>query len=242
LFARTVIILADLLLWSFKEFQMSFLNAMKNSLWTDDSAKKPAEQKGQSQKGSAQTTALPTGITPQVSAAVPVAASGTSTLDVAKIEEAINGNILSNEGFAPASKFLATADSLESVLKDEGLRFKAAAKTPGQAEPATLIDSINTFHGVLDTEKANFETQFCGSEQASIDQLSAQASNLDAQINDLAQQMATLNTQKQELQTNITTKTADLAKARIDFNSVATTIEARYTEIAAKIQKHLGVQ
>lgn len=218
---------------------MSFLNAVKNTLWTDDSAKKPdPQQKGQPQKGQTQVTPLP-GVAPQVG--TPVAVSGTSTLDVAKIEEAINTSVQTNESFATAAKFLATADTMKAVLPDEGLRFKAAQASL-QADPVALIDSVKSFHAILDTEKQNFETHFCGSEQTAIDQLTTQAADLDSQINALMEQMTTLNNQKQELQSKITTKTADLAKARIDFNSVATTIDARYTEIAAKIQKHLGVQ
>ena len=216
-----------------------------DALWTSDSKKPAPQQKDQQAKAQPQASSLPistyTPGTVAPGSTAGTAATGTSTLDVAAIKDAIHDRIAHSDQFAPVLQFLTTAETMKDFLPDEGLRFKAAEKAL-KLDGASLLDSAKTFTGMLEGEKTNFENQFCASEQSAIESMTAQATDLDTKINDMVAQLTELNAQKQTLQANITTKTADLAKARIDFNSVITTIGSEYTDIAGKIQKHLGVQ
>jgi hypothetical protein len=181
---------------------------------------------------------------PGVIATPTVAATGESVLDVATITESINGAIASSPDFAPAASFLQIVASLQTVVTDEGMRFNAAKASQAATNPSvttqTILDAVKSYAGVLANEAGKFEGSFVAASEAELTGLSGQADTLQSQISDLAQQLTQLNEQRAEIIASVTKKTADLAKAKIDFNSVTTTLTTRYEELAQKVKQHLG--
>jgi uncharacterized protein YukE len=177
--------------------------------------------------------------------ATPVAATGESVLDVPTITESINAAIAGSAEFAPAASFLQIVTSLQIIVPDEGMRFNAAkqsqAATNPSVTPQTILDAVKSYAGVLANEASKFEGSFVAASEAELTDLSGQADALQNQITDLAAQLTQLTEQRTAIIASVTKKTADLAKAKIDFNSVTTTLTTNYEGLAQKVKQHLGV-
>jgi uncharacterized protein YukE len=175
----------------------------------------------------------------------PVAATGESVLDVPTITESINAAIAGSAEFAPAASFLQIVTSLQTIVPDEGMRFNAAkqsqAATNPSVTPQTILDAVKSYAGVLANEASKFEGSFVAASEAELTDLSGQADALQNQITDLAAQLTQLTEQRTAIIASVTKKTADLAKAKIDFNSVTTTLTTNYEGLAQKVKQHLGV-
>jgi len=103
-----------------------------------------------------------------------------------------------------------------------------------------LIASVKSSETIIANEASNFEQSFVTSANNEIAQLNAQSDAIATQLQTLTQQLGQLSDQKTELTKAITSKTADLGKAGIDFNSVVKTLGTRYQEIGNKLQQYLG--
>jgi hypothetical protein len=165
-----------------------------------------------------------------------------SGIDPSAVEGQLDQLIHSQSGYATAASFLEAANALMPVLNNaEALCYKSAQATT-KIDPALVLESVNSFRAVLESEKQNFETNFVGASQGEIDKINSQAQGLGEQIKQLAEQLGQLNDQRAQLVASAAAKTASLGKSRIDFDMVVNKITTKYGDIAAKVQQHLGVQ
>jgi hypothetical protein len=228
----------------------SKLGGLGKLIWEEDKPKAdatPAPAQAPAQQAQVIAPAFQFGGTPGAATTQTVAASGESILDVETIRESINGAIAGSAEFAPAASFLQVVTSLQNVpglSNDEGTRFKAAQATQAATNPGvtpqTILTAVKSYEGVLANEASRFEGSFVAAANAELTDLSHQADTLQSQISDLAQQLAHLTDQRTEILASVTKKKADLAKAKIDFNSVTTTLSAKYEDLAQKVKQHLG--
>lgn len=162
-----------------------------------------------------------------------------SVLDTTTILASIIGIIEQEPGFANYARFAATSTALEKVILIEGTRLQASQATTGLTRDQ-LLESLATYQGVLTNETANFQAHFINSAEQSIQALNEQSTALADQIQQLTGQLAEVSNQKEALISDALTKSSELAKAKIDFNSVVQTITNRYADVATKLQQYLS--
>jgi len=171
-------------------------------------------------------------------AAAVIEQSGTG-LDVPAVEDHIDQQIQSNQAFAPVAAFLKMAESMKSVIGDEKQRFQAAQAATNTPTDA-LLGAVKSYASVLEHETTAFEQTFVAQAEGEIRALGDQEKQLSQQISDLQAKLSNLNARKEEIGAQSIAKAGDLAKAKIDFGSVSSTLNKRYTDLAAKLQQHLG--
>ena len=162
-----------------------------------------------------------------------------SALDTQALETHIEQLIQSSPAFAPVAAFLKMADNLKAAVPDDAQRFKAAQLATGTSSEA-LLAAINSYSGVLAGEKDNFDQTFVAAAQANVASLSEQERTIGEQIKSLGSQLAQLTSEKEDLAKQARAGTADIAKAKIDFDTVAGAIDGRYRDLSQKLQQHLG--
>lgn len=191
----------------------------------------------------AQVTSTAAGTAPagEVAATAPAGeAAGSPVINVKGLEEHLEQAIHASPAFAPFAAFVKNAENMAAAVTDEGQRFRAAQAVAGTAA-ADLVASLNSVSDVLAKEAADFEQSFVAAGQAEVTKLNQQIEQVTGQIGDLSKQLATLNEQKSSLAAQVTTRTSDIAKAKIDFSAVSSTVAARYQELAQKLKQYLGV-
>jgi len=167
-----------------------------------------------------------------------VAAPVDPVLDVEGIRSAIVGVIESQPGFADFMKFSAASAALEKVIPIEGTRMQAAQATSGLTRDQ-LLASVGTFTAVLESEAQNFQQSYVGAAEQNIQLVNNEVTTIDGEIQALTAKLAELSTRRQELVADGMTKSAELAKAKIDFDSIVKSITARFTEASTKLQQYL---
>ncbi|AQH05840.1 hypothetical protein A9R05_43330 (plasmid) [Burkholderia sp. KK1] len=191
----------------------------------------------------AQVASAVTGTAPagEVAVTAPAGeAAGSPVINVKGLEEHLEQAIHASPAFAPFAAFSKNAESMAVAIPDEAQRFKAAQAVAGIA-PADLIAAVNSVSDVLSKEATDFEQSYVVAGQAEVTSLNQEIEQVTGQIGDLAKQLAVLNEKKASLAARVTTKTSDIAKAKIDFTAVSSTVAARYQEIAQKLKQYLGV-
>jgi chromosome segregation ATPase len=162
-----------------------------------------------------------------------------SGIDVADLEKRIDTLIQDNPAYAPYRAFAEMSQSIAAAVPDEQQRYRAAllgVKTNLDA----LLGAVNSHADVLAKEQKNFASAFVARSEAEIVSLREQETRLNEEIGALARQLAEKNTQKDAVSKSINSKTAGLAKAKIDFESVRTTLVQKYDGIVKKLQGYLG--
>ncbi len=162
-----------------------------------------------------------------------------SGIDVADLEKRIDTLIQDNPAYAPYRAFAEMSQSIAAAVPDEQQRYRAAllgVKTNLDA----LLGAVNSHADVLATEQKNFASVFVARSEADIASLREQETRLNEEIGALARQLAEKNAQKDAVSKSINSKTAGLAKAKIDFESVRTTLVQKYDGIVKKLQGYLG--
>lgn len=162
-----------------------------------------------------------------------------SGIDVSDLEKRIDTLIQDNPAYAPYRAFAEMSQSIAAAVPDEQQRYRAAllgVKTNLDA----LLGAVNSHADVLAKEQQNFAAAFVVRSEAEIASLREQETSLNEEIGALARQLAEKNAQKDEVSKSITSKTAGLAKAKIDFESVRTTLVQKYDGIVKKLQGYLG--
>jgi chromosome segregation ATPase len=162
-----------------------------------------------------------------------------SGIDVADLEKRIDTLIQDNPAYAPYRAFAEMSQSIAAAVPDEQQRYRAAllgVKTNLDA----LLGAVNSHSDVLAKEQKNFASAFVARSEAEIASLRDQETRLNEEIGALARQLAEKNTQKDAVSKSINSKTAGLAKAKIDFESVRTTLVQKYDGIVKKLQGYLG--
>lgn len=163
-----------------------------------------------------------------------------SVLDVTHVAEQLTALIESDPGFQVYKRFQDTADTLADTITDESTRIKAAAKVSG-SDVVALTGSLKTWEAVLTNEQAQFQASFVAQNEQEIQALADQAAAVETQIVELAQKLSQLSAEKQKLERDSVQRTAELGKAKIDFDSVVQTLNNRYTSVLNKLTKFLGV-
>jgi len=171
--------------------------------------------------------------------APPEIAGAQSGLDVSLLEKRLDGLIRADAGFAPCAAFLDMRENMRSAFVNEADQFRAALVGTKTAVEV-LLESANASSTVLAQEADNFERTFVAEGEAAIHSLTTQSEEVNEQITALTQQVAALNEKRSGLVADASAKTANLAKAKIDFASVSTMLASRYQELAQKMKQHLG--
>lgn len=208
------------------------LGKLKDLVWTSDepqAAPTPAPAPQQTQ-----AAPINTGFQFSQDVAAPV----DPVLDVEGIRSAIVGVIEQQPGFADFMKFSAASAALEKVIPIEGTRMQAAQATSGLTKEQ-LLASVNTFTAVLEGEAQNFNQSYVGAAEQNIQLVNGEITAIDGEIQALTAKLAELSQRRQELVADGMTKSSELAKAKIDFESITKSITARYTDAANKIQQYL---
>ncbi|NIE62332.1 hypothetical protein [Burkholderia sp. Ax-1719] len=162
-----------------------------------------------------------------------------SGIDVADLEKRIDTLIQDNPAYAPYRAFAEMSQSIAAAVPDEQQRYRAAllgVKTNLDA----LLGAVNSHADVLAKEQKNFASAFVAHSEADIASLREQETRLNEEIGALARQLTEKNAQKDAVSKSINSKTAGLAKAKIDFESVRTTLVQKYDGIVKKLQGYLG--
>jgi len=207
---------------------------LKSMVWTsDEPAQTPAAT-----PAPAPQPAQATPMNQNFQFATEVAAPVDPVLDVDGIRTAIVSVIETQPGFADFMKFAAASAALEKVIPIEGTRMQAAQATSGLTRDQ-LLASVNTFTGVLEGEAQNFQTSYVAAAEQNIQLVNNEVGTIDGEIQALTAKLAELSTRRQELVADGMTKSSELAKAKIDFDSIMKSITARYTDAANKIQQFL---
>jgi chromosome segregation ATPase len=162
-----------------------------------------------------------------------------SVLDIASIEATITGIIEQDSGFAKYVKFTEAATALEKVIQVEGTRLQAAQATTGLTRDE-LIESISSHQAVLANEQANFTGSYVAAAEASIQSLTDQTTAISVEIQELTVRLNELSNQRETLTRESLTKTSELAKAKIDFDSVIASITRRFSDASSKLQQYLA--
>lgn len=174
--------------------------------------------------------------TQSASAGQPGVSSG---LDVADLEKRIDTLIQDNPAYAPYRAFAEMSQSIAAAVPDEQQRYRAALLGV-KTNLDTLLGAVNSHADVLAKEQQNFAAAFVTHSEAEIASLREQETRLNEEIGILARQLAEKNAKKDEVSKSITSKTAGLAKAKIDFESVRSTLVQKYDGIVKKLQGYLG--
>ena len=159
-------------------------------------------------------------------------------LDVEAIRAAIVNAIEQQPAFADFLKFSNASAALEKVILVEATRMQAAQATTGLTREQ-LLASLNTFVAVLDGEVQNFQTAYVGTAEQNIQVVNDQVAAINVEIQELTGKLAELSNKKEELARDALTKSSELAKAKIDFDSIVKSITARYNDFATKVQHFL---
>jgi chromosome segregation ATPase len=166
-------------------------------------------------------------------------AGASSGIDVADLEKRIDTLIQDNPAYAPYRAFAEMSQSIAAAVPDEQQRYRAALLGV-KSNLDTLLGAVNSHADVLAREQQNFAAAFVTRSEAEIASLREQETRLNDEIGALARELAEKNAQKDEVSKSITSKTAGLAKAKIDFESVRSTLVQKYDGIVKKLQGYLG--
>jgi chromosome segregation ATPase len=162
-----------------------------------------------------------------------------SVLDLAQIRTSLEDLIKMEFAFGTYLDYKEAVDSMESKIKDPQLRYQAAQAVK-HMDSADIIESCQSYIGVLDREKQRFQDKYVASAQGQIDALKNDAEALDAQIQDLTRKLGELSQQKSEKMATISQRSSELAKAQIDFDSVINTIKLAYIDEVKRLQQYIG--
>lgn len=212
------------------------LNTLKNMIVVPTEPE--ATRKHAPASPEAKATAPSAGPSATASGSASASMDAGSTIDIKALEDHIEQVIQSNPGFAPVAAFLKMAENLKSAVPDDAQRFKAAQLATNTTSDA-LLGAIQSYASVLSNESTNFERTFVATAQANVAGLGEQEKDVGDQIESLAAQISQLTVRKEDLAKQVRNGTADIAKAKIDFNTVATMIDGRYRALAQKLQQHL---
>ncbi len=174
---------------------------------------------------------------------VPSAANATtdvpSVLDTAVVEAQIIQIVETNQAFLAYTTLSDAAAAMAGVIPQEKVRFQAASATT-KLTLAEVQPSLDSWKAVVDGEKASFETSYVGSSQDNIAAVEAQIGAVDQELTELTKRLGVLSDQKNDLMHEKVQRESELAKAKIDFNSVIQTVTNRYTVMAANLVQYLG--
>lgn len=166
--------------------------------------------------------------------------SGEGGLDVAAIEAAIEKSIKSAEAFGPFAKFTEDLDALKDVPgMDEPTKFRAAFAT-AKIPVAELAESLKSFEAAISAQTDKFGTAFVDASHAEIVRVSEAADAVGIEIEQVQAHLNDLMQKKAQLVDDASKRNSDLEKAKIDFAQVVKKVYTRYTDMTAKVTKHLG--
>jgi hypothetical protein len=206
---------------------------LKSMVWTSDEPS-AAPTAAPAPQAPVQQAPMSTGFQFQNEPSAPV----DPVLDVEGIRSAIVGVIEQQPAFADFVKFTTATAALEKVIPIEGVRMQAAQATCGLTKEQ-LLASVGTFVGVLEGEAQNFNQSYVAAAEQNIQLVTNEVNATDAEIQALTTKLAELSARRQELVSDGMNKSSELAKAKIDFDSIQKSITARYTDAANKIQQFL---
>lgn len=162
-----------------------------------------------------------------------------SVLDTVAVEAQIIQIVESNPAFLAFKTLSDAADKMLSILPDEKTRFKAASATTALTL-AEVQPSLESWKGIVDAEGVNFNESYVLHAESNIAMVNTQIGEAEQKLDQLTKELGELSEQKNKLMQEKVQREAELAKAKIDFNSVIQTVTNRYTSIATKLAQYLG--
>jgi arsenate reductase-like glutaredoxin family protein len=161
-------------------------------------------------------------------------------LDVLSVTKALDDMIRAAPEFAPFAAFETTLDSMKTVIPEEGMRFKAAQAASGSVSSKDLVDALAVHKSVLQRENDKFQQTVVHAAEEEVQAIGVEVEKLQQQADELTRQLGELSKRKDALLEESRLKTISAKKAAIDFAGIIESLEARYTNIAGLVQKHLG--
>lgn len=211
---------------------------LKSMVWDSSASDKAANKTAEDAKKVQTTAALEPQPVHTTGYIQPASIPAEPVLDIQALTTLIDQHIAEHPGFVPFATFAEKEAALATVISDEGTRFKAAGATAGIPKDV-LLGSVNVSAEVLAAEAKNFEDTYCTQVSSNIAQNEAEIQQLAEQIAELNSRVVELVRSSDEKRTLVTRQTAELAKARIDYASINTTLANRYQTLASKIQQYL---
>lgn len=187
----------------------------------------------------AMQTAVPSAALSGVPSAADAYSEVPSVLDTAAVEAQIVQIVETNPAFLAFKTLSDAADKMLSILPDEKTRFKAASATT-TLTLAEVQPSLDSWKAIVDSEGANFASTYVAQADGNIAMVNSQIDDAEQKLNELTKQLGELSEQKNKLMQEKVQREAELAKAKIDFNSVIQTVTNRYTVMSAKLAQYLG--
>lgn len=165
---------------------------------------------------------------------------GHITLNLQDVEAGLENAVRGTPEFAPIMSFLAAVDSLKNVPgMDEATCFRAALATT-KIPVADLHAAINVPATVLNGETERFANKFVASVQNTIAATTQEQTELGNEIEKAQQHLNELTTKRSEAIKTADMMTADLEKAKIEFQQLVKNVAGRYLELDGKLTKYLG--
>lgn len=215
---------------------MSFFDKIKNTFVESDEPKPEAKVSAPAPTKSQPT--LPSSVTSSLN---DVSAKDVpSLIDPANAEQCLETEIAAHPEFKLAKDFFDVVASMKDVIPDEATRFKAAIAA-SRADSTALLQAVNVSRVVLAEAEKYFQDSFVTSKATDIEQSKHMSVEVQAEIDKMTQKLGDLSTQKGQIDQHVRDSTVALEKAKIDYKSALDTVSTRYTTLADKLAKYLGV-
>lgn len=184
-------------------------------------------------------TVVPSAALSNVPSAADAYSEVPSVLDTAVVEAQIVQIVESNPAFLAFKTLSDAADKMLSILPDEKTRFKAASATT-TLTLAEVQPSLDSWKGIVEAEGANFNQTYVAQADSNISLVNSQIAAAEQELDQLTKTLGELSEHKNKLMQEKVQRESELAKAKIDFNSVIQTVTNRYTGMASKLAQYLG--
>lgn len=161
-------------------------------------------------------------------------------IDPANAEQCLETEIAAHPEFKLAKDFFDVVASMKDVIPDEATRFKAAIAA-SRVDSTALLQAVNVSRVVLAEAEKYFQDSFVTSKATDIEQSKHMSVEVQVEIDKMTQKLGDLSTQKGQIDQHVRDSTVALEKAKIDYKSALDTVSTRYTTLADKLAKYLGV-
>jgi hypothetical protein len=218
---------------------MAFDFLKKVGLMEDEKPK----QEAPATKGAATPQAVSA---PQVAAPVsadqPVGQeAAASVLDVEKLKESLREQVANLEAFKPVAELKRVAGTMKSSVSGDAQKFQVASEITG-ITLEHLTPALEAVPGVLAQEAQKFADQFVASKTQEIEGVKNQANSLEAQIAQATTALHMLTEQRASLVAQSIKQQGELDKAKIDFQTAASTVETEFKDFGKNLVQYLGVK
>lgn len=230
--------------FKFVKTRVTMLKNLKSLFFTEDESEKENKQEDKKQAVSAKKSAEIN----TVNKSTTINSNVTGSVDAAIVEKllaAIENNNLDGFDYLEFKKAL---KALEKIPMDEATKYRstyAAASTMG-ATLDSLLETINHYIGVLDTENSTFTKAFegqlvakIGNKEKEITQFEAVVNEKSEKIKQLTNEITKHQNQIEELKKLIADSSHKITKTQNDFKMSYLHLRTQLEQDAQKIKQYI---